>query len=151
MQGNLVVAPLRPALGLVDDAQAYKQVARLLLHGYRHVPQVGHAGGLSLMAAHLGSQMLAVDKGEHAHEIGMGHGIVRMERPERLLQPWADVAQIERLGCRVLQEHIGMERVGHRTESVARDIVVCGHDAVAEPQCLVQERSVAVHGHQSAG
>ena len=61
-------------------------VAHLALGGERHIPQVGHAGAYALIAAHLGSQLLAHHKCRHGAEVGVLYGAHGVERSEQALE-----------------------------------------------------------------
>ena len=139
------------ALLLAGDGEPGVDVAHLALGGERHIPQVGHAGTYALIAAHLGSQLLAHHECRHSAEVGVLYGAHGVERREQALELGQNVVGEEAGRQLSLVDGLGGELVDDAAEPVVGYGVVLRHDAVAQGNSLAEEGLVLVDGYQSAG
>lgn len=138
------------ALLLAGDGEPGVDVAHLALGGERHVPQVGHTGTYALIAAHLGSQLLAHHECRHGAEVGVLYGAHGVERSEQALELGQNVVGEEAGRHLSLVDGLGGELVDDAAKPVVGYGVVLRHDAVAQGYSLAEEGLVLVDGYQSA-
>ena len=131
-------------LGL--DGQSHIDVPRFYLFSQRHVPQVCHATAHPLLGAHFRQQLFTIHEGHHAAEVfplQWRHGLQWLGDLFYLRQ---QIAVVEHRVVSTGVERFGCQHADDAVKTMAGDVIVGGHDMVAQSNGF--KKQVAVKGHR---
>ena len=138
------IVALHTCLGL--DGQSHIDVPRFYLFSQRHVPQVCHATAHPLLRAHFRQQLFTIHEGHHAAEVfplQWRHGLQWLGDLFYLRQ---QIAVVEHRVVSTGVERFGRQHADDAVKAMAGDVIVGGHDMVAQSNGF--KKQVAVKGHR---